>query len=185
MTRTKPVERQPRRTTPKLVPKKNGVTNGKRSVGRPSKYKPEYCEMLIKHMKNGGSFTTFAAIVEVNADTLHEWVKVHEDFSETKKVAVRLAEKWWEDASKAGMMGQVTRVKERQYDENGNVTKEIREPAHFNATVWVFTMKNRFNWRDKRELTGKDGGPIELQSISDEELDARLNALEASNGKVS
>ena len=24
-------------------------------------------------------------------------------------------------------------------------------------------MKNRFGWRDKQELTGKDGGPLEVQ----------------------
>ena len=28
-------------------------------VGRPTKYKPEYCEMLIEHMSEGLSFESF------------------------------------------------------------------------------------------------------------------------------
>jgi len=31
-------------------------------------------------------------------------------------------------------------------------------------------------WTEKREVTGKDGGPIQIDGMSDEELDARIKA---------
>ena len=115
------------------------------TTGRPSKYDPKFCGMLIEHMKNGGSFTTFAAVAGVCRDTLYEWENTYEEFSDAKKVGLPLAEKWWEEAAQAGMMGQLSRIKEKHYDKDGNVVKEVREPTNFNSTVWVFSMKNRFD----------------------------------------
>ena len=64
--------------------------------GRPTKYKPEYDEMLIKHMTNGYSFESFAGIIEVNQDTLHECAKVQISFSEAKKIAFAKCQYFWE-----------------------------------------------------------------------------------------
>ena len=86
----------------------------RRKVGRPTKYKPEYCEKLIKFFnkepyiekktqevdKKGNKKTItkhivtdlpllckFAADIGVNQDTLHEWSKNHKEFSEAMKTA--------------------------------------------------------------------------------------------------
>ena len=67
------------------------------TTGRPTKYKPEYCQMLIDWMREGRSFYTFATVVEVNQDTLAEWVNVHIDFSDAKKRGRDLEMKWWDD----------------------------------------------------------------------------------------
>lgn len=58
----------------------------KPKIGRPTKYRPEYCQMLIEHMSGGLSFETFAGVVEVNPDSLYEWMKVHKAFSEAAAV---------------------------------------------------------------------------------------------------
>lgn len=52
------------------------------SAGRPSKYKPEYCAAIIEHCKEGMSRESFAAVVDVNRDTLHEWKEKHLEFSD-------------------------------------------------------------------------------------------------------
>lgn len=59
--------------------------NYTKPTGQPTKYKPEYCEMLINHMAEGLSFESFAGLISVNYDTLYEWNKVQPDFSEAKK----------------------------------------------------------------------------------------------------
>lgn len=55
------------------------------SPGQPTKYKPEYCEMLVTHMGLPASFESFAAEVDVDRDTIYEWRKVHKEFSDAHK----------------------------------------------------------------------------------------------------
>lgn len=107
--------------------------------GRPSKYKPEYCEQLIEHMSNGYSFDSFAGVVEVNQDTLHEWTKVHEDFSESKKIAFSKSQIFWE---KIGIDNIVNTSE--SFGEGQSISKTL------NASAWIFNMKNRFKWKDKQ-----------------------------------
>jgi len=138
-----------------------------RPKGRPSKYKVEYCDKLIEHMKQGGSFDTFGAVIGINArSTLYEWVKEYPDFSDAKSLAEMYAAKWFEDLGRAGMTGSLTRIKEKIYDKEGNLIKEIREAATFGSTAWIFSMKNRFNWKDKQEFSGDQENPL-IFSVTD------------------
>lgn len=54
-------------------------------VGRPSAYKPEFCQMLITWMKKPRSYESFASVVGVDRDSLYEWEKKHKEFSDAKK----------------------------------------------------------------------------------------------------
>lgn len=53
--------------------------------GRPTKYREEYCEMLVNYMALPASFESFAAEINVDRDTLYEWRKVHKPFSDAHK----------------------------------------------------------------------------------------------------
>jgi hypothetical protein len=106
-------------------------------MGRPTKYKPEYCDKLIEHLKDGLSFEAFAGVIGVNQDSIHEWAKKHPKFSEAKKIGLGFGLLWWEKVGKAAMIGN----KSPGFD-----------PSKFNATIWIFTMKNRFGWRDKEQI---------------------------------
>jgi len=98
--------------------------------GRPTKYKKKYCKMLIEHMSKGLSFASFAADVEVNEDTLYEWSKRHPSFSEAKSHGRMRSMKFWEELGIKGAKG---------------------EGTGFSAAGWIFNMKNRFSWVDKRD----------------------------------
>jgi transposase len=128
----------------------------KSKTGRPSKYEPQYCQALIKHMTEGLSFESFAAVIKVNQDTLHEWVKVHLEFSEAKKEAFSQNLLFWEKVGIEGLWG----------------SKE----SSFNATVWIFSMKNRHKWRDKQP-DETDVIVNNVNNMSDEEIKARLKKL--------
>lgn len=97
-----------------------------KAVGRPSKYKPEYCQMLIDYMAQGFSFKSFGSIPEVSEDTLHEWCKVYPDFSESKKIG---------------------KVKQANMLESIGIQAMQGKILNFNATAWVFYMKNTQKWR--------------------------------------
>lgn len=48
----------------------------------------------------------------------------------------------------------------------------------------IFYLKTQAGWREtnRTEHTGKDGGPIEYANLSDEEIEARIAALQADHG---
>lgn len=56
-------------------------------LGRPTKFKPEYCDMLIDHMSKGYSFESFGAVISVDRTTLYHWETLFKDFSHAKGIA--------------------------------------------------------------------------------------------------
>jgi len=106
-------------------------------VGRPTKYKEEYCQKLIDHMAEGYSFDSFAGIVDVNIDTLYEWAKVHEEFSDAKSIGSAKSMAWWEKIGRMGM---------------------INEIPFFNDRIWRLNMINRFRaqWSDGTKNENND-----------------------------
>lgn len=59
-------------------------------------YKPEYCEMLKKHMEQGLSFESFGAKIGKGRTTLYEWVEEHQDFRDAKQTGEALAMEFFE-----------------------------------------------------------------------------------------
>lgn len=112
--------------------------------GRPTKYKKEYCEMLIEHMKQGYSFDSFGALLPdggASKETLYAWTRAHRRFLDAKKQGEMQARLWWEKIATAGMAGKI---------------------KGFNATVWVFSMKNRFGWKDRLQTVDEDEDGFEF-----------------------
>ena len=98
-------------------------------MGRPTKYKPEYCEKLIYHMAHGYSFESFAATVRVCRETLYDWCKAHEDFLHAKNAGRDASLLRWEEINIAQATGQI----------KGS------------ASNTIFTLKSRFGWREADE----------------------------------
>lgn len=122
------------------------MTTQKRKVGRPTNYKPEYCEALIEHMKKGYSFESFGATMGISRDNVYEWAKKHPEFSEAKKLALDQSLLYWERQGKKGLWSHA-------------------RGKQFNATVWIFNMKNRHNWRDNKEPPPSDDAPSNAPQI--------------------
>lgn len=162
-------------------------------AGRPTLYKPEYCQMVIDHMAKGNSFWSFAADINVHFDTLSEWTKAHPEFSEAKKIGVAKLLKFDEELNKAGSAGLLRRVSREEFktDEEGNTTKIVyHEPAHFAQTYRIFLMKNRYPrlYRDKIEVETKDSDSVKksAQKIKEIMNDPKLReAAEALADKLS
>lgn len=114
--------------------------------GRPTKYEPGFCEMLIAHMEQGFSFESFAGVLRVSKQTIYNWSEEFPEFLDAKRQGTELSRLWWEKTGHNGMfMG--------------------GKDNPFNSTIWVFSMKNRFGWRDRTEVTNK-----EVKNLSDEDL---------------
>lgn len=136
------------------------MTNLKKSgglpVGRPTKYKPEYCQLLITHMSTGKSFETFAVKTDVCSATLYLWLEEFPEFLEAYKKAKDINREFWEQVG----INNATGIGEG------------------NPATWIFWMKARFGWRDNIDvqLTGKDHGPVEVK-LSKEQLAEKAKQL--------
>jgi len=107
-------------------------------------------------MREGASLCEVAADLGISEQTIHVWKRdgKHKAFAAALEAGTSLAQAWWERLGRAGAAGKV----------------DI-QPA-----VWIFTMKNRFDWTDKKELTHIEDP---LAAISDAELAAMINALKS------
>lgn len=121
-------------------------------VGRPTKYKPDYAEALIAHMKEGRSFETFGALVGAGSSTLYLWCENQPEFMEAKNIGTILSMHWWEE-----------RMRETLITQDG---------IKFNTTGWIFTMKCRFPqfWSEKQEVSHVIDDRREIKSLSNTEL---------------
>jgi hypothetical protein len=136
--------------------------------GRPSAYRPEYCQQIIEAGMEGKSKVEMAAMFLVTRNTLDNWAGEHPEFLKAIESALELSQAWWEGIGR----NHIT----EQYGEGAAGSK-------VNANLYSRSMAARFpkDWREKTEQTiqGANGGPvsIELSTLSDEQLAARLAAL--------
>lgn len=109
--------------------------------GRPTKYKPEYCEQLVEWGKQGLSFEAFAGEIDVCKETLYEWTRKHPEFLDAKKRHESKCRVWWEKIGNTQAAGKL----------------------QGNATSWIFNMKNRFKWRDRIETEGHNKVTVDVK----------------------
>lgn len=145
-------------------------------VGRPTKYKPEFCQQLIDHMAGGLSFESFAAVIEVDRDTLYEWNNSQPDFSDATKRAKDKCQLYWEKLGRDHVLNES--IEEENYEEG---TKK-KSSKSLNPAIWVFNMKNRFKWRDKQpeevDTTVVNNNTLNLSEDDiDKKIQEKLKAL--------
>lgn len=137
------------------------------SVGRPTKYREEYCEKLIEHMARGRSIESFAGVVSVCKDTIYEWIKVHPKFSDAFKVGNQKRFLYFEELGLDNMISTSTT------DKQGNNT--YTESKSLNAAVYKLFMANLFGFTDKVEQ--KTETTHKLDGITAEEREAAVKKL--------
>lgn len=136
----------------------------RRPVGRPSLYKPEYCERVMALGRKGCSPAEIASDLDVDRATLIRWSGEHEEFRTALTRAKIHEQAWWEKAGKAGMVAD-----------------------RFNAQVWTKSVSARFreDYTERQELTGAAGGPVQVTSVDLRGLsDAELATMKALLGKA-
>lgn len=147
----------------------------KEPFGRPTKYKKEYCQGIVDYFKNFEPFeelpiketvnddgtttsetkrfpvappslTKYATSIDVSRETLHEWKRVHKDFSDAFGKAKAIYEDVYCDGAMLG---------------------------YYNHGFTALIMKNRFDWADKSENKNKNENtdkPTDLSNLSDDDL---------------
>lgn len=115
------------------------------SGGRPTKYSPDVCERVLALGKEGMGKCEMAEELGIHYQTFEAWQEVHEEFSTAVKAALRSSQAWWEKNGRLATFGAV---------------------EGYNATSFIFNMKNRFkdDWRDKQEQ--EHSGSVKVEKIT-------------------
>ena len=71
-------------------------------AGRPSKYDPAFCDVVIELGKQGKSKAYMAAHLNIARSTFDLWEHECRDFSEAVKQAVAYSQAWWEEQIQSG-----------------------------------------------------------------------------------
>lgn len=116
---------------PAVKPKPDGYV-----FGRPTLYRPEFCEMLIEHCREGGSIEAFAGTIMVSIDALYDWFDRHEDFRQAKKIAYSLSLGWWEKMGRENLINTQTT--------SGYGSDKETSSKSLNSSIWIYTVKCRF-----------------------------------------
>lgn len=106
--------------------------------GPKTKYTEEMPTRLLELMKEGLSFEACCGELNISKDTGYNYVKQYPEFAAAKALGEVHGQLFWEKAAIGGMY-------------SGKDWK-------FNTTAFIFIMKNRFGWRDRKEITGNIGG---------------------------
>ena len=102
-----------------------------------SKYRPEFCELLIEHMKQGYTLESFGAIAHCCKDTLYQWSETFPEFKAARKMGYTYALKYWEDLQKACTLKRSTKHKN---DKGETITGQVPDKI-----MVIFALKTRFH----------------------------------------
>ena len=122
-----------------------------RKVGRPTNYRPEYCERVVELGSQGYSVAMIIADIGAGSrQTISEWMKAHREFGDAMTRARDLALAWWE---------------RKGLENTGN--------RDFNSNLYRIIMMARFGqdgYREKQIIETVQGAPCaDLRQLSPEE----------------
>lgn len=138
-------------------------------AGRPTKYKPEFCDIVIECGREGMGKAEMAAELGIAYSNFDIWQHEHPEFQDAVKEAVRQSQAWWEKKGRIATFGEV---------------------PGFNATSYIFQMKNRFkeDWREKQDVDVTSNGAtialtsLDLKNLTDAELESMSKMLSKAQG---
>lgn len=125
--------------------------------GRPTKYTPDMCDLVIEIGMEGGCIAEMAVACDIAISTLYEWAKEKPEFSEALTRAQQHAEAFHAKRIRNGL---------------------TMAPSEFQGPANLKYMAVRFNdrWSEKQRLehSGPAGGPlvIERRIVSSPDPDA-------------
>lgn len=125
--------------------------------GRPSEYRPEYCDMVIEAMSEGISLTGFAGMIRVARETVYRWMSVHREFSDAVARARGARVLWWE-------------------------RKLMRSRKGAETTASIFALRNAdpTEWRDVRNV--QHDHSVRVETLTDAQLYAIAQGKTAADG---
>lgn len=111
-------------------------------VGRPTKYRPELCDLVIEVGEQGGWLCEMAEACDVARNTMDVWAAEHPEFLEALTRAKQKAQAWFEREGREGL-----------------------KADKFNAALWQKQMSARhreeYTERLDQKVSGDPNNPVQ------------------------
>lgn len=135
-------------------------------MGRPTKYKPEYCEQAEKLCRLGATDIEIADFFDVEVRTLYRWKGEHEQFCQALKAGKEISDERVERSLFARANGYEHDEVDIRVVGGAIVQTPIRKYYPPDTTAAIFWLKNRRPdlWREKVDhtLANPDGSALNL-----------------------
>ena len=137
----------------------------KNPVGRPTDYKPEYCQGVIEYGKKGLFHFEFANSIDQHVSTIYRWGEKFPEFSESLNKAKQACEGYWLNIGRSLI---------------------ATSPKEHDSKPWWYIMNNLHGWGEKQkvEISGVNGGPVKTEAILDPETSKELKRFLRIAGKT-
>lgn len=150
------------------APKGNKNAAGNKGGGRPTVYKAEYVKIAAKLYELGATDYEVAQAFEVSEGTIRNWQAKHIEFSTAAKNGKTLNDDRVERSLYHKAVG-YTFTSEKVFQFQGQIVRaQTVEHVPPDTTAAIFWLKNRRkeDWRDRQELSGPNGGPLQILDMS-------------------
>lgn len=119
-------------------------------LGQPPKYKPAYCEKVVKLAAQGRTMEEIAWELRVSKKTLYNWQERYEEFAYALEMMDTAFDSWF---MKVG---------------RHIIEDTLPDNRKGNASLWYSWAKNKYSWADKVE-NYNENAPIEFVLYAGEE----------------
>ena len=144
--------------------------------GRPTAYKPEFCQSAAEAALNGATDEEIAEDLGVDVRTMYRWRAKHPDFRQCLQWGKDECDERVERAMYARAVGYTyDAVKIMQYEGSPVIVshKEHVPPDVGAGKMWL-TNRKRKDWADRQQI--EHGNPGDFDDMSPAELDAYIEA---------
>ena len=156
------------------------------TVGRPTKYDPEYHpKKVVGYCLLGLTDEQIAGLFDIATSTLYEWKKTYPEFSEAQnngkqEADVKIAASLYKRAM--GSKEKVQKAFKLKTTVNGEgsterieyAEEEVLIPADTGAAIFWLKNRNPAMWRDARQVEVTDGTITGVQLVDDDEDDEEV-----------
>jgi len=131
--------------TIELMEKDKELQKQETKLGRPTVYRSWMDEFAINYLAEGHTKESMCAVLGITKDTLWRWEKREKTFSESVKIGVLKAQKWWEDKS-----------------------RDLFAEGNFIPPTYAMIMSNRFGYRNATAKIEHDENIVNVNHNIDE-----------------
>ena len=133
----------------------------KSGAGRPTDYKPEFCDIAVDACARGATIAELAEILGCHRATVHRWMAQHQKFRDSIKIAGEFADERVGFSLYERAVGySYNSVKIMSYEGTPVVVPYVEHvPPDTNAARYWLNNRKPEQWRDRKEITGTvEGG---------------------------